>query len=38
LSDLIRVEFGQRITFLMALLVFANMTNVMPSSPAVASS
>jgi NRAMP (natural resistance-associated macrophage protein)-like metal ion transporter len=39
LSDLIREEFGLRITFLtMALLVFVNMTNVMSEFAGVASS
>ncbi|HJT86920.1 MAG TPA: divalent metal cation transporter [Bryobacteraceae bacterium] len=39
LSDLIREEFGLRITFLMmALLVLANMTNVMAEFAGVASS
>src|SRR3954449_833820 len=39
LSDLIREEFGLRITFLMmALLVLANMTNVMSEFAGVASS
>jgi NRAMP (natural resistance-associated macrophage protein)-like metal ion transporter len=39
LSDLIREEFGLRITFLMmALLVFTNLTNVMAEFAGVASS
>jgi NRAMP (natural resistance-associated macrophage protein)-like metal ion transporter len=39
LSDLIREEFGLRITFLMmALLVFVNLTNVMAEFAGVASS
>ena len=39
LSDLIREEFGLRITFLMmALLVLANLTNVMANFAGVASS
>src|ERR1700745_186996 len=39
LSDLIREEFGLRITFLlMALLVLANITNVMAEFAGVASS
>src|SRR5215471_16949636 len=39
LSDLIREEFGLRITFLMmALLVLVNMTNVMAEFAGVASS
>jgi len=39
LSDLIREEFGLRITFLlMALLVFVNLTNVMTEFAGVASS
>ncbi|MGP8245885.1 MAG: NRAMP family divalent metal transporter [Bryobacteraceae bacterium] len=39
LSDLIREEFGLRITFLtMALLVFVNLTNVMSEFAGVASS
>src|ERR1017187_10450441 len=39
LSDLIREEFGLRITFvLMALLVLANLTNVMAEFAGVASS
>jgi Mn2+/Fe2+ NRAMP family transporter len=39
LSDLIREEFGLRITFLlMGVLVFANMTNVMAEFAGVASS
>src|SRR5437879_8248626 len=39
LSDLIREEFGLRVTFLlMALLVLANMTNVMAEFAGVASS
>ena len=39
LSDLIREEFGLRITFvMMALLVLANLTNVMAEFAGVASS
>src|SRR5229473_3614146 len=39
LSDLIREEFGLRVTFLvMALLVLVNMTNVMAEFAGVASS
>lgn len=39
LSDLIREEFGLRITFLvMALLVFVNLTNVMANFAGIASS
>src|SRR5215216_5828211 len=39
LSDLIREEFGLRMTFLlMTLLVFANLTNVMANFAGVASS
>src|ERR1044071_5504331 len=39
LSDLIREEFGLRLTFLiMSLLVFANLTNVMAEFAGVASS
>src|SRR5512147_1636015 len=39
LSDLIREEFGLRVTFLvMTLLVFANLTNVMAEFAGVASS
>src|SRR6202166_3961788 len=39
LSDLIREEFGLRITFvMMSLLVLANMTNVMAEFAGVASS
>ena len=39
LSDLIREEFGLRTTFfLMALLVLANLTNVMANFAGVASS
>ena len=39
LSDLIREEFGLRLTFIiMALLVFANLTNVMAEFAGVASS
>src|SRR4249920_4056322 len=38
LSDLIREEFGLRTTFLlMAVLVFANMTNVMANFAGIAS-
>src|SRR5437870_10621159 len=39
LSDLIREEFGLRITFLlMAVLVFANLTNMMADFAGIASS
>src|ERR1051326_6163202 len=39
LSDLIREEFGLRVTFLMmAFLVIVNMTNVMPEFAGIASS
>src|SRR5882762_121967 len=39
LSDLIREEFGLRVTFvLMAVLVFANLTNVMSEFAGVATS